>query len=310
MKTRKRTAAIFSKNFCFIAVLFFFLHKPYSSMAQCKNDSSNTEELKILSWNVYMLPHLCVHTGQFKRAHEIVEALKNEDLDIIVFEEAFDNKARAIIWNGLKPYFPFQSGDPEKNVSWKISGGVWIISRIPINVIKRIYFNHAQGSDRMACKGAVLIEAEKNNSCFQLIGTHLQSDLEHHDVRETRKTQYKQIEDELLDKYRKKDIPQFVVGDFNTIEEDSASFNQMLNVMKVTECPVKGDRHYSFDYSNNDFIIGQPYKPQLIDYVLFRADGERKVAGQTSVKVFRKKWDDKHKDLSDHFAISAVISMK
>ncbi len=310
MMTRKRTAIFFYKLLTCFAVLFFTLNLSGSLLAQCNNDSSNGGELKILTWNIYMLPRHVIHTGQVKRAHEIADALRNEDVDIIVFEEAFDRKCRSIIWNGLKDSFPFQTGKPGRNVFWKTSGGVWIISKVPLTVVKRIYFKKSKGSDRLACKGAMLVEAEKNNACFQLVGTHLQSDLDHHDVRDVRRTQYKQIEVELLDAYRKKNIPQFVAGDFNTIKDDTVSYRQMVDIMNVSECSLKGDLCYSFDYSSNDFISNQPVKPQLIDYVFYRNGGDRKVVAQTCVKMFRKKWNDKHKDLSDHFAVSAIISMR
>jgi endonuclease/exonuclease/phosphatase family metal-dependent hydrolase len=256
-----------------------------------------------------MLPHFWIHTGQIERAHNIVEALKDEDVDIIVFQEAFDNTSRGIIRDGLKKAFPFESGDPRRNVSWKTSCGIWIISKIPISITQQIFFADAKGSDRLACKGALMIEAEKNNSCFQLIGTHLQSDLEKQDVKDVRNKQYQQIQEELLDKYKKKDVPQFVVGDLNTIKDDSISFGRMLELMKVCECPLNGELCYSYDYGNNDFITGFSIKPQLLDYVLFRSDGERNVSGQTCIKVFRNKWNQLHSDLSDHFAISAIVSL-
>src|ERR1700722_7760488 len=82
---------------------------------QISTFSSNNNSLKILSWNIFMLPRFIMRTGQLKRAHEIVNVLKDEDADIIVFQEAFDKSAREIIRKGLASYFPFESGDPPKN---------------------------------------------------------------------------------------------------------------------------------------------------------------------------------------------------
>jgi hypothetical protein len=149
---------------------------PFISNAQCDNQSKGGQ-LKIITWNIYMLPRLFVHTGQMERAKEIADTLKNVDADIIVFEEAFDNKARNIIRDNLKAYFPYESGDPGKNSRWKTSCGVWIISKVPIDKVKQIYYREANGSDRLATKGAILVEGQKDGFCFQLVGTHLQSDL-------------------------------------------------------------------------------------------------------------------------------------
>src|SRR5580692_5143514 len=83
---------------------------------QISSFAGNGNSLKIISWNIFMLPRFVMRTGQLKRAHEIVNVLKEEDVDIIIFQEAFDTKAREIIRKGLSPYFPHESGDPPKNI--------------------------------------------------------------------------------------------------------------------------------------------------------------------------------------------------
>mgnify|MGYP001550436690 CR=1 FL=1 len=157
-------------------LVLLLLSSPLISLSQCDNQS-NGGQIKIITWNIYMLPHLFIHTGQVERAKDIANVLKDQDADIIVFEEAFDNKARNIIRDSLKAYFPYESGDPRKNIWWKTSCGVWIISKVPIEVVKQIFFKEANGSDKLATKGAVLVEGQKDGFCFQLVGTHLQSDL-------------------------------------------------------------------------------------------------------------------------------------
>jgi endonuclease/exonuclease/phosphatase family metal-dependent hydrolase len=290
------------------SLLFLLTHD--QAFSQCRNDSSNTENLKIVSWNIYMLPHFWIHSGQLTRAKNISDAVIEEDADILVFQEAFDKKSREIIWENIKAKYPYQSGEPAKSNFWKINNGIWILSKIPITVSGTIFFRESRGADRFASKGAILVEAEKNNQCFQLIGTHLQSDLEAADVKATRHSQYRQIQEELMDAHHKSNVPQFVVGDFNTKRDDSVSYAQMIDVMKVKECPLEGDQCYSYDYSQNDFIRDQPGVPQLIDYVLYREHGERQVRGLSTVRVFQNKWSDRQADLSDHFAISAVINLK
>ena len=96
------------------------------SNAQFNEQGCHDVELKIMSWNIYMLPHYWIHTGQLARAKEIVEALKNEDVDVIVFEEAFDKQSRKIIRAGLKSNFPYESGDPRRNKFWKSNSGASI----------------------------------------------------------------------------------------------------------------------------------------------------------------------------------------
>ena len=249
--------------------LLLLFSSPLISLSQC-DSQCNGGQLKILTWNIYMLPRLFIHTGQAERAVDIANVLKDEDADIIVFEEAFDTKARNIIRDSLKAYFPYESGDPRKNTWWKISCGVWILSKVPIEVVQQIYFKESNGSDRLATKGAILIEGKKNDFCFQLVGTHLQSDLNSgKNVQPIRDKQYAEIKKELLEPYSHEGIPQFVAGDFNTIHDDSSCYNHLVGTLKFKACPLEGDRCFSYDYTKNDLVIGTSNKPQLIDYLFY-----------------------------------------
>ena len=256
-----------------------------------------------------MLPHVLIHTGQIERAKQIIESLKNEDVDVIVFQEAFDKRAREIIREGLKKYFPYETGNPTRNSFYKISSGVWVISKVPINVVKRIYFSNGKGMDKFACKGAILLEGKKNSFCFQIASTHLQSDLIKSDVRQIRKQQYQKISKELLEPYAQTKVPQFVVGDMNTSSEDSLSFMQMLGILKINQCVFDSKLNFSYDCSKNDIIKDENAAPQLLDHILFNKRDAATVEGRMFVKIFRKQWDDLHSDLSDHFAIMGTFSL-
>ena len=298
-------------RFTLLALLLILLLQLYANFAdaQCNQQGCHDVDLKIMSWNIYMLPHYWIHTGQLARAKEIVEVLKNENVDVIVFEEAFDSQSRKIIRAGLKDYFSYESGDPGRNRFWKSNSGVWILSKVPINVLKQIFFKKAAGADRLACKGAILLRAEKQNVCFQIVGTHLQSELAKKNVQNIRNSQYEQIKTELLEPFSQEYIPQFVVGDFNTMRSDSTSYKQMISTLHATQCNMVGNINYSFDYNQNDLIKGTEEKPQLIDYILYKVTPGMEVTGNMWVKIFKKKWNIRHKDLSDHFAITSVIEL-
>jgi endonuclease/exonuclease/phosphatase family metal-dependent hydrolase len=289
-------------------ILFLITLSPFIANCQCDNQDKGGQ-IKIITWNIYMLPRVFIHTGQVERAKEIADTLKNADADIIVFEEAFDNKARNIIRDNLKAYFPYESGDPRKNSWWKTSCGVWIISKVPIEVVKQIFYKEANGSDRLATKGAILVEGQKDGFCFRLVGTHLQSDLNSgKNVQPLRDKQYAELKQQLLEPYSNDNIPQFVAGDFNTIHDDSACYNHMVGTLKFTPCELNGDKCFSYDYTRNDLVIGTNNKPQLIDYLLYSAAPHQQLHGNMQIVVFSKRWNDKHKDLSDHFAVAGVFS--
>lgn len=301
MKNRMKCAAIM-----LVGVLWGSF--PTCLFSQCDNRSEGGQ-LKVITWNIYMLPRLFVHTGQAGRAAEIAHALKNQDADIIVFEEAFDAKARTIIRNSLKACFPYESGDPGRNSWWKTSCGVWIISKVPIEVVKQIYFKEARSSDRLATKGAILVEGQKNGFCFQLVGTHLQADPNSgKNVQAIRDQQYSEIRKQLLEPYSRENIPQFIAGDFNTIHSDSQCYTHMVDSLKFTPCTLVGDKCFSYDYKHNDLVLGTCCKPQLIDYLFYSSPAGQPLQGHMQIVVFRKKWNEKHCDLSDHFAVAGTFT--
>ena len=67
---------------------------------------SEAKKIKILSWNIYMLPGWLGH-GNIPRAEAIGRLLASSDYDVIVFQEAFHKKARKTINRSLQPVFPF-----------------------------------------------------------------------------------------------------------------------------------------------------------------------------------------------------------
>jgi len=127
-------------------------------------------------------------------------------------------------------------------------------------------------------------------------------------VQPIRDKQYAEIKNELLEPYACEKIPQFIAGDFNTIHNDSSCYNHMVDSLKFTPCDLQGNRRYSYDYTHNDLVLGTFSKPQLIDYLFYSAPPQQALNGSMQIVVFSKKWNDKHKDLSDHFAVAGTFN--
>lgn len=282
-----------------------------SAIAQSKEVSADNDKLSILTWNLYMRPRMVFKNGQIKRAHAIVEQLKDQNYDIIVFQETFDNKARNIIWNGLKEKFPFQSGDPKRKYFYRLSTGVFIVSKLPLKVIDDIYFSECGGSDCFAVKGAVLVDVIKNNHKIQIIGTHLQSaDGKKMTGQQIRKIQYEEIKNKLMIPNAEAGVPQFFVGDLNTSKDDKKNYEQLLSIMDVEDGEIAGGNQFSAVGGKNDLDTHVNDKPHLIDYILCRRNGCLVDFTQRCVKVFQQYWSKDHKDLSDHYAVLAEIALK
>ena len=116
------------------------------------------DNLKILNWNIYMLPYIGALNNNSERAEDIGNLLAKTDYDIIVFEEAFYSNARKLITKELGLEYPYKYGptNPENNY-FETNSGVWILSKLPLKLIKSIVFNNSKGFDAIAKKGAVIL---------------------------------------------------------------------------------------------------------------------------------------------------------
>ncbi|MES2397275.1 MAG: sphingomyelin phosphodiesterase [Bacteroidota bacterium] len=290
---------------CFLCS--FFLN---TATAQSEQISTDNEKLSILTWNLYMRPRIAFKNGQIKRAHAIVEQLKDQNFDVIVFQEAFDNKARNIIWKGLQDKFPYQSGSPKHKHFYKVSTGIFIISKLPLKVIDDIYFSVCGGSDCFAVKGAVLVDVIKNDRKVQIIGTHLQAaDGRKMTGEKIRQIQYEEIKNQLMIPHAEAGVPQFFVGDLNTSKADEIVYQQLLSTMDVEDGEITGENQFSSGGGKNDLRDASD-KPHLIDYILCRNNGCKVNFTQRCVKIFQQYWSKDNKDLSDHYAVLAEIAIK
>lgn len=272
--------------------------------------SSGVDELRILSWNIYMLPNVFFpKIGQLERAEAIVAQLKDEAYDVIVFQEAFEKKARAILWEGLKEKFPFEAG-PGENSLFKINSGVWILSKFEFSSVASIEFNTCKIADCMSKKGAILVELTKNGKLFQVIGTHLQAE----NYPEVRKEQFKDIAEKLLKPFEKNNVPQFIAGDLNTAP-DEAGYCDMLTLLNAEDCAPRKTKSWlkeliTWGGKENDLFESDPKRiPQLLDYILVKENGKCATWIDRTIEIIQQVWDKTktRRDLSDHYAVAAVI---
>jgi len=264
---------------------------------------NSNKDLKILSWNIYMLPLFNLLHGNCSRASIIAEKLYGSDYNIIVFEEAFDYRARRILKEKLQSKYPYIYGPAnDSSFSFKISSGVWILSKIPLQKIKEIEYRKCFGFDAYARKGAVMFEGNWNGNDFQLVGTHLQAD----GYDEIRREQCREIAVSLLHKYAKPNVMQIVCGDFNIDKNDTANYHYMLKVLGVENGKLEGDLNTSYDEINNALAKRENGKKHLIDYVLIHNSHLIEYI-QRKISIFRQYVGNKCTELSDHYAIEATV---
>lgn len=275
------------------------------------------DSLRLLSWNIQMLPFPASPHGKAKRARAIADLLKERNDDVVVFQEAFKRRSRRILGRELKSLFAYQTNVlNQKTISIKTNGGVMIFSRHPIDSVHEIQFHKRTGFDKYARKGAMLAEINIHGKIIQVLGTHLQA----FGTDDILASQFKQIDRELLVPKTRAGVPQFLMGDFNTRKTASipptlsadASLLQtryatMLNTLGAEDGELSGDQQYTMDRPYNDLCIKRKEARLLLDYVLVRPNGWS-LNVIREIRILRKQWNPDHRDLSDHFALEAVVA--
>ncbi|MCS6933944.1 MAG: sphingomyelin phosphodiesterase [Chitinophagales bacterium] len=268
-------------------------------------------QLNILSWNIYMLPKFVPLRGRISRAHAIVDTLLHTDYDIIVFQEAFLEKARRIISEGLRAKFPYQYGpaNPAQN-KIRTNSGVYVISSIPLKVLGTIEFRDKAGPDAFARKGAIMLEGEWNCRPFQILGTHLQADAQPR----IRKKQFEQLFTELILPHRRDSVVQIICGDMNTEREFEEAYCDMLHCLDAEDGELSGIHKYTHDSERNEIaraMAGKKKYRHQLDYVLVRTNGAKIKSSKRVVTIFTRLWKagprKKGKDLSDHYGVAYQV---
>jgi len=274
--------------------------QPADSISQYSNPS----ELKILSWNIYMLPYISLFNNNDQRAKKIADKLNDSDYQIIVFQEAFSSKCRSVLAKNLLDKYPYQYGPANKNtLPFRTNSGLWIVSKIPLTKLDEFQFSICKGFDAVARKGAVLFEGKFRGAKFQLLATHLQADHSH----VLRNKQCVEIKEHLLNPYFREDTPQFICGDFNIDMDDTCNYRQMLQTLDAKNGELSGNIKVTYDELNNNLAYNANGKRRIIDYVLVRNGGlieniERKV------QTFFSNIGGNESDLSDHYAMEFSVN--
>jgi len=273
------------------------------STQRAGNPTGDSTSLKILSWNIYMLPYVSLFNHNADRASVIADKLQHSDYQIIVFQEAFSNKCRNVLAKRLAKEYPYQYGPANKCLlPFRTSSGLWVVSKIPLKQLDRIKFSISRGFDMIARKGAVFFQGEFKGAPFQLLTTHLQADNSHL----VREKQCREIREHLLNQYFNPNIPQLICGDFNIDMDDHVNYQSMLHTLGSNNGEISGDIKVTYDETDNNLARTTLGKKRVIDYILVRNEQwieriERKV------QTFYARIGQKSSNLSDHYAMEAVI---
>ena len=264
----------------------------------------NGAQLKILSWNIGMVPVLDLFKEKYDRAEAIANALISCDYDIIVFQEAFTAHSRAVLNHALHDQYPFAYGPVNGSpFSLKFNSGIWILSKVALEKKKEIQFSASAGFDSFARKGAVLYEGQFQNRSFQLIATHLQDDDYPQAIRDQQLTE---IFEQLIYPFSDMNTPQIICGDFNTDEKKVDHYKGMLTILDAENGVISGTKKITFDDESNDTFRSNHPNPRVIDYIFTRNSNVIQWISRR-VAIIKLKWGKGTEYLSDHNGLETFI---
>ncbi len=287
--------------FSYFFILIVFAYSTTSVKAQNKTEK---KPLKIISWNIYMLPAVTAlskevgKTQKLERAEGIVQFFKENEYDIIVWQEIFNPFARRKIKKGLDAIFPYQYGPANKAIFPRTNSGISIYSKLPLVFLEEIAYEAKAGVDAWAKKGALLMEGEWEGKTFQIVGTHLQAGAPNGN--EIRKSQMEQIRDELLIPFQQENTIQIICGDMNT-EKQSEQYKEMLEIFDVET--------YELGNSNGSTCRSDATDNE-IDFIFIKGSKKLYKSISQNLVIPEIEWGSNgEKWLSDHHAIEAEIGL-
>lgn len=259
-------------------------------------------QLKVLSWNVYMLPKPIKSSLQGTRKKLIADQLKNTSHDLIFMQEAFIKSFRDEVRASLKKTHPHSYYLKKPKFFISIFGsGLFVLSRYPVKLVDWVYFRNCAKADCLATKGAALMEITlPRGQKVHVVNTHLQA------IESRGAIRLKQLEQihSMIVRHGRPDIPQFLIGDLN-IDDDEPEFKMGLYLMGMDYSELTGPILYTGGISNPCFKSSS--SKEWIDHMWF-SNYQGIMATQMRVKPYMFGHRGKSCPLSDHHAIEATFS--
>ena len=234
-----------------------------------------------------------VRKKQNIRAPKIVQYLNASDFDIVILQEVFDKSIKRQIAKGLIVNYPYQLAPIKDGFTWRLSNGIMILSKHPIEFKKNIIFNTSEKSDKAAQKSCALVEIKIGNKKILVGGTHLDSKSQ-----ASRFIQYEMTKNEILTPFLNDSIPLYLAGDFNT-RKTHEDYEKMISSFQLECFPLDDERPYTFDEFNTWNESGSH---SWIDFIFFNKSTKHQPYKQYILRPTLSYMGTKM-DLSDHYQI-------
>lgn len=258
-------------------------------------------DLRVLSWNTYMLPKPIKMSNQEVRTKVIAEKLKGEAYDFIFMQESFTQSFRNYVGKALRSEYPYQYYLENNKFVYPFFGsGLFLLGKHPFKVVDKVYYKKCGAADCWASKGAVLIESRlPSGNIVQFAVTHLQAKEKLGSVRIFQLNQVKQM----LDKNKKSGVPQLLVGDLN-IDTKEPEFEQGQNLMEMSATELSGP----IDHTNVIECYKKPdAQKEQIDHIWVSRDTDLKDSSLVA-RDFSYEYRGKTCQAADHYAVEGQFT--
>lgn len=262
--------------------------------------------LKLLTWNLFMIPKPINFSLQQTRAPLIAEALLKRDNDVLVFQETFSGSARKKIIKQLKEIYPHQTR--LKGTFLHLNSGLLVLSKYPFRVLDSLHFKNCTNSDCFAAKGIILVEVTlPEGEKIQIATTHLQA-WNNDKSRNVRLKQLAEIK-EVLDQNAASGIPQVLAGDLNIDGQlPEIEYNKALSVLEMESSPLSGNLKITNGFNVSCYKTpGGEANGEWLDHVFLKKHETPASVLSKTVVPLTGMIKNETCPLSDHYAVEAVI---
>ncbi|MFK7796802.1 MAG: sphingomyelin phosphodiesterase [Aureispira sp.] len=265
------------------------------------------QQLKVLSWNVQLLPRSfsmfskALRKKQAVRTPWIIAHCQQADYDVIVFQEVFDKPLSKQLQAALLASYPYQV-QPLKQSGRLTSSGILIVSKWPIQKVGAVVYPKGAHEDAWAAKGCTIVELQQGENAVYIAGTHLQAGGSNA-AKTQRALQYQSIKT-VLDMVTNDSLAIVLAGDLNTRKSERFVYSNMLDTLNMQDKPLDEERPYTIDLNNTWNIGGLN---QQLDYILLRPQQSRLQLQQQKLLRLQKKWKEQPMDLADHYGVIATF---
>jgi endonuclease/exonuclease/phosphatase family metal-dependent hydrolase len=271
-----------------------------------------SSELKLLTWNVYMIPKPIQCTKQGTRTKLIAKELSKIDHDLILMQEAFSLPFRRKISKALSKSHPYQDtlGRGGRGVKF-LNSGLFILSRYPYKILGTAHFNLCTTYDCLAAKGVILVEIKHpSGKSIQVATSHLQSEGSVQ-AREARAYQFQVIK-QLFNTHREEGVAQILAGDLNVNGRrtgEGSEYLEALRVLEMTSGELEGQLQYSANFRIPCYKVSSTNGMSWLDHVLIAENGSTTSVTSRKILPINGIMKGIECPLSDHHGVEAVIKI-